>query len=216
MSDNPIDKLLQETLARHPQLDSAVPAIQAAYELLHQCFSASKKLLVGGNGGSAADAEHIVAELMNRFAFHRQLSEQVKNRLTEAGLSEDLTANLQPSLRAISLGSQTALTTAIANDLGYPLVYAQQVLGYGDEGDVLLAISTSGNSANVVNAAKVAKAQGLRVIALTGSHAGDLGELADLVIAVDSSVTSEIQELHLPVYHLLCKMLELAFFSKVG
>jgi len=208
------EELIQSTLNKYSKLQVCETGIKQAYEQLHSCFSNGHKLLVCGNGGSASDAEHIVTELVNRFAFKRELDTKTIDRLIKAGLSEDLAGVLQPGLKALSLGSNTALNTAIANDLGYPLVYAQQVLAYGEPGDILLAISTSGNSHNVLNAIKVAKAKDMGTIGLTGSGDGELDKLVNLVIKVDSSLTSEIQELHLPVYHLLCKMLELSFFKK--
>ncbi len=216
MTGKNYEEIVEDTLATHPRLLSSKTTIVAAYKQLHSCFSTGNKLMVCGNGGSAADAEHIVTELVNRFAFKRQLSEKDRNSLLIAGLSESLANRLQPGLNAISLGSNSALNSAIANDLGYPLVYAQQVMSYGKSGDVLFAISTSGNSENVINAIKVAKAQGIYTIGLTGNTNNAMVEIVDLAIQVDSAVTADIQELHLPVYHLLCRLLEQDFFERAG
>ncbi len=214
MSEKVLKDIFDETVARHPLLAKAGDDIFSAFELLKRTFLNSNKLLVCGNGGSAADSEHIVAELMNRFAFKRALPESTKMTLRVQSGSSKIEEKLQPSLRAISLTSQTALTTAIANDLGAELIFAQQVMGYGDAGDVLLAISTSGNSENVINAIRTAKALNMKTIVLTGSEGGLMESMADVTIKVDASITSEIQELHLPVYHTLCRMLEETFFEK--
>lgn len=210
-----IEHILQNTLNRYPLLYSAEKNIKNAYVVLATCYINSRKLLICGNGGSAADAEHIVGELMKSFAYPRKLSNDVKEKLMT--VSEDAGAylgqKLQPALRAIALTSHPALSTAFANDVDPSLVFAQQVLGYGDKNDVLLGISTSGNSANVVHAAITAKALGLKVIGLTGKTGGQLKDYCDVAICVDQTDTAEIQELHLPVYHTLCKMLELEFFG---
>lgn len=215
MSGKIYEEHLAETLSRYPSLEQSKTDILSAFHALKSSFQNGRKLLVCGNGGSAADSDHIVGELMNRFAFERALPKHLKEALSsgEAALSDAVIQKLQPSLRAISLCSQPALATAISNDLGYDLVYAQQVLGYGDDGDVLLAISTSGNSDNVVCAVKVAKAKGLKTIALTGSDGGSLKALCDISICVPRESTAQIQELHMPVYHTLCRMLEADFFS---
>ena len=216
MTGNNYEILVDNAMAAHPRLLSVRSAIVTAYVQLQSCFGAGNKLMVCGNGGSAADAEHMVTELVNRFAFKRQLPKKDKDSLMKAGLTEDFADKLQPGLNAIALGSNSALNSAIANDLGYPLVYAQQVLSYGRVGDTLFAISTSGNSENVINAIKVAKARGIYTIGLTGNTKSSLAGLVDLAIQVDSSVTADIQELHLPVYHLLCRMLEQSFFEEAN
>lgn len=216
MSEKVIKDFIDETVSRYPLLANARNDIMNAFELLKLTFLSSHKLLVCGNGGSAADCEHIVAELMNRFAFKRVLADSTRDTLKAQAGDSAIETLLQPSLRAISLTSQTALTTAIANDLGAELVFAQQVLGYGDENDVLLAISTSGNSPNVINAIRTAKALKMKTIILTGNKLGPMDSMADVLIKVEASITSEIQELHLPVYHTLCRMLEETFFDKEG
>jgi|GEM_PF-561661 len=191
------------------------PEIDAAFALLRDAVAAGGKILTCGNGGSAADAEHIVAELMKGFALPRPLtSDQVATLVAacpENGAA--LAARLQRAIPAVSLVSQTALISAIANDTDADLIFAQQVIGLGRPGDVLLALSTSGKSRNVIAAAKVARAFGLKVVALTGADGGALAPLADVAIRVPASRVPAIQELHLPVYHELCARLEEACFG---
>ena len=167
-----------------------------------------------GNGGSASDSEHIVGELMKEFSIRRPLDQQMKTKLLEAGDEDGMLAqNLQGALPAITLTENCALSTAYANDAVPILNFAQQVYGYGTENDVLLGISTSGNSQNVVYAIKTAKAKGMHVIGLTGKSGGCMRELCDVAICVPETETYRIQELHLPVYHCLCLMIEEEFFG---
>ena len=187
--------------------------MRAAFALLRGAFAGGNKLLVCGNGGSAADSEHIVAELMKGFLKRRPIPAGDAAKLDAFG-GKELGPRLQGALAAISLPSQMSLLTAVANDGDYDLTFAQQVYGLGRGGDVLLAISTSGKSANVCNAVTVAKAFGLKSIALTGKTGGDLASLADVAIKVPSDNVAEIQELHLPVYHWLSTELEAAFFAE--
>ncbi len=206
---------LDELIFRHPALESCREDIFAAAKTLLDCFSAGGKLITCGNGGSAADAEHIVGELMKGFLKKRPLSEKLQGKLKDA-FPEDadyLSRNLQSPLSALSLVNQVALGTAFANDQAADLVFAQQVLGIGRENDVLLAISTSGNSKNVIYAVKTARVLGLRTIALTGRSGGKLKGLADITIAVPEDETYKIQEFHLPVYHALCIAAEEEFFT---
>ena len=207
---------LELLIQRYPVLESCVADIQAAFEFLKASYEKQGKLLVCGNGGSAADAEHIVGELMKGFKNPRKLSETaavaLQNVDTEMG--EVLAQNLQGALPAIALGGHVALSTAYMNDCAPLLCFAQQVNGFGEVGDVLLGISTSGNSKNVLYAAVTAKAKGLRVIGLTGAKESKLSAMADVCIRVPQTETYMIQELHLPVYHCLCLMLEDYFFIK--
>lgn len=196
-------------IERYPILSVSKEDIMNAFIILKECFSQHKKLLCCGNGGSAADAEHIVGELMKGFILPRQLNENLKNKIDD----EELTNVLQCGLPAISLVSHTALMTAFANDQLPEASFAQQVLGYGQEGDILLCISTSGNSQNCVYAAKVAKALGLKVISLTGKKESKLSLLSDVTIHAPLTETYQIQELHLPIYHTLCLMLENEFYG---
>ncbi len=208
-------KALNLLLERYPALEACRADIFAAAETICDAYRAGKKLILCGNGGSAADAEHIVGELMKGFLKKRPVSEETRARL-KAAFPEDadyLADNLQGALPAVSLVNQIALGTAFANDQAADLVFAQQVLGLGQAGDVLIAISTSGNSKNVVYAVKMAKVCGVRTIALTGRSGGKLKALADVTIAVPDDETYRIQELHLPVYHALCIAAEEEFFE---
>lgn len=204
---------LPSFLERYPVLRPCEAQLQAAFALLASAFRNGNKLLVCGNGGSAADSDHIVGELMKSFLKRRPLPAEHVAALEQAD-GKALAERLQGSLPAISLPSQMSLLTATANDGDYDLTFAQQVYGLGRQGDALLAISTSGNSRNVCNAAIVAKAFGLKSIALTGENGGELATLAEVAIKVPSDNVAEIQELHLPVYHWLSTELEAAFFPE--
>ena len=179
------------------------------------CYERKKKLLVCGNGGSAADAEHIVGEMMKGFCLPRRLSDTDKAKLVPvAGHDADLLGTkLQYGLAALSLVSHSALITATANDQDGQLIFAQQVWGLGQAGDILLAISTSGNSQNVLLAAKTAQAKNMLVIGLTGANGGKLAGLCDITISVPSDNVAQIQEMHLPIYHHICASVEAHFFS---
>ena len=179
------------------------------------CYEREGKLLVCGNGGSAADAEHIVGEMMKGFCLPRRLSDTDKAKLASvAGDDADLLGTkLQYGLAALSLVSHMALITATSNDQDGQLIFAQQVWGIGQAGDILLAISTSGNSQNIVLAARTARAKNMLVVGLTGSNGGKLAENCDIAIKVPSSSVAEIQEMHLPIYHHICASVEAHFFS---
>lgn len=209
-------EIFEELFVRYPVLETNREDILKAYEVLEACYQKGGKLLVAGNGGSCADAEHIVGELMKGFKKHRPLSGELQKRLalenTEHG--EKLARSLQGSLRAIALDGHPGLSTAFANDVDADMIFAQQVCGYGDQGDVFLGISTSGNSKNVDYAVTIARAKGLSVIGLTGKDGGKLGKRADVAIIVPEPETFKIQELHLPIYHALCLMLEEGFFDE--
>ena len=200
---------------RYPKLIVCREDIIRAYELLEMAYSSGRKLLVSGNGGSASDSEHIVGELMKEFKLKRKVYRQQADALKQidSELGQILADNLQGALPAISLTGHSSLTTAFMNDAMPELVFAQQVNGYGKSGDVYLGISTSGNSKNVLYAAVNAKAKGLKVIGLTGEKESKLMKYADVCIRVPESETYKIQELHLPVYHCLCLMLEDKFFG---
>ena len=210
-----MEEHLNRLIDRYPKLIVCREDIWRAYELLEEAYSSDRKLLVSGNGGSASDSEHIVGELMKEFKLKRKVYGQQAAALKEidAELGQTLADNLQGALPAISLTGHSALQTAFMNDAEPELVFAQQVNGYGKPGDVYLGISTSGNSKNVVYAAITAKAKGLKVIGLTGSRESKLSKLADVCIRVPETETYKIQELHLPVYHCLCLMLEERFFG---
>ena len=200
---------------RYPVLEPVKEAIFQAYCLLEKCYEGGGKLLIGGNGGSSADSEHIVGELMKGFCKKRQVPEDFAGKLMEADKERGkyLAEKLQQGLPAIALTGHTALSTAYLNDVDGLLTIAQQLYGYGKKGDVFLGISTSGNSENILYAAAAARAMEMPVIALTGKDGGRLAEAADVAIIVPEQETYRIQELHLPVYHALCLMLEERFFG---
>jgi len=202
----------RELLARSPSLAVSAADLDAAVDCIRRCFDADGTLLVCGNGGSAADAQHIVGELVKGFLLPRQLPRQLQDALAETWAADGrlLAGNLQCGLRALALTGPATLLTAIGNDQGAELIFAQQVMALGRSGDVLLAISTSGNAQNVVLAAKTARTLGLSVVALTGAAGGQLRAVADICISAPASVTHEVQEWHVPVYHCLCAMLEVA------
>lgn len=202
-------------IKRYPCLNVCKDDIIAAYNILAEAYSSDKKLLVAGNGGSASDSEHIVGELMKEFKLKRKIySDQVDRlRQIDEEMGTILAEHLQGALPAISLVGEPSLTTAFMNDAVPVLVFAQQVNGLGKAGDVFLAISTSGNSQNVLYAAVAAKSKGLKVIGLTGAKENKLMRYADVCIRVPETETYKIQELHIPVYHCLCLMLEDRFFG---
>lgn len=210
-----IKSILDELITRYPVLESSKGDIAAAYELIKAAYDKGGKLLIAGNGGSASDSEHIVGELMKGFTRRRPMGEDFKLKLMQADseLGSELGAKLQGALPAIALTGHNALSTAYANDVDGSFTFAQQLYGYGSEGDVFLGISTSGNSRNILAAAAVAKAKGIKTIGLTGGTGGKLKEAADCAIVVPVSETYKIQELHLPVYHALCRMLEETYFA---
>jgi D-sedoheptulose 7-phosphate isomerase len=207
--------ILNDLLKRYPQLVVVEKEILKAGEALIDCYKNSGKVLTCGNGGSCSDSDHIVGELMKGFEHKRPVDEQFKNRLLEIDneRGQFLSEKLQVGLPAISLTTQSALITAVANDNDASVIFAQQVVGYGNPGDVLIAISSSGNSQNVVDAILVAKAKGLSVIGLTGEAGGKMKLLCDILINVPGKRTASVQEYHLPVYHALCVMVETHFFG---
>lgn len=210
-----MEEHLNHLIDRYPKLIVCKEDIMRAYEILEAAYQNGRKLLVCGNGGSASDSEHIVGELMKEFKLKRKVYGNQAAALKEIDpeLGQVLADNLQGALPAISLTGHSALQTAYMNDAVPELVFAQQVNGYGKPGDVFLGISTSGNSKNVLYAAVNAKAKGLKVIGLTGAKENKLMKFADVCIRVPETETYKIQELHLPVYHCLCLMLEQKFFG---
>jgi D-sedoheptulose 7-phosphate isomerase len=214
--DNRLMKHIDLLVERYPSLESAKNDIVAAYLLLEESYENGGKLLVAGNGGSAADAEHIVGELMKGFKLSRKPETDFAERLVAENqeLGSVLAENLQGALPAIALDGHPALSTAYMNDCEPLLCFAQQVNGYGKSGDVFLGISTSGNSKNVLYAATTAHAKGMKVIGLTGAKDSKLRDMSDVCIKAPQTETYMIQELHLPIYHCLCLMLENKFFSE--
>lgn len=209
-------KSLNQLFLRYSALESCRVDIEAACQAVIHSYKQDGKLLVCGNGGSAADADHIVGELMKSFEKKRPLDKKIQKTLTAEDPERGtyIAGKLQQGLPAISLNAQAALLSAVANDIDASLVYAQQVAGYGKTGDVLVAISTSGNSRNVLDAAITAKAMGLTVIGLTGQIGGKLKQYCDVTICVPATRTAEVQEYHLPVYHAICLVVEEEFFEE--
>lgn len=207
-----IDNLIE----RYPSLSVCRSDIEAAADAMTGSFAAGGKLLVAGNGGSCADSDHITGELLKSFVKKRRPPEEFLTALrsVDPDTGEYLADKLQGSLPAIALTNNTALMTASLNDVDGNVMFAQQVNGYGKEGDVFLGISTSGNSKDIIYAAAVAKAKGLVTIALTGKDGGKLKNIAGINIIVPQSETFMIQELHLPVYHALCLEVEEYFWKE--
>ena len=207
--------MLNELLTRYPSLNECNDAIVNADKAIIDTYENGGKLLVCGNGGSCADSEHIVGELMKGFLSMRPLDEDYKNELKAANpeLDDEMLSRLQGALPAISLTGHPGLSSAFLNDVDPSLIFAQQLFGLGNCGDVFIGITTSGNSGNVVKAAQLAKALGLTVIGLTGQKGGKLKEIADVCVCVPETETFKVQELHLPVYHYLCASAEKHFFG---
>lgn len=206
---------MDDFLKRYPILSATATEIRQATTMLVQGFRTGNKLLLCGNGGSCADCEHIAGELMKGFLLRRTLSTEQKQRMKQLcpQLEENYLDRLQQAVPAIALPSFTALNTATCNDVDPELVFAQALMGLGKKDDLLLCISTSGNSTNVVAAALVAKALGLKVIGLTGQMGGRLRDICDVCICVPAMETVPVQELHLPVYHYLCAQIEAQLFA---
>lgn len=197
---------MNELSERYPQLKECEKDIENALGIMIDTYKKGGKILVCGNGGSASDSEHIVGELMKGFV--------KKRKVCDERIPSEMRENLQGSLPAISLPSQSAILSAFINDVDPDMMYAQLVYGYANENDLLIGISTSGNSKNVVNAVKVAKAVGIKTISLTGMRDSKMSELSDVTVKVPEVETYKIQELHLPVYHYLCAKTEEYFFSE--
>ena len=205
--------ILNELSIRHPSLSVVEQDVQAVYEILHEAFANGKTLYLCGNGGSSADCEHIAGELLKSFKKYRPLPSELSDKLSKYGeVGEELKNGLDGGLPAVSLCGHFAFSTAYQNDKDPMFVFAQQVNVWGKAGDVLLTLSTSGNSRNCVYAALVAKAKGMKVVFLGGGTGGKLKSLADASVVVPEKETFKVQELHLPVYHCLCAMLEEEFY----
>ena len=206
---------IKELTARYPGLADCAAEIEKAADLIIDCYKNGHTRYTCGNGGSAADSDHIVGELMKGFLKKRPVNADFRAKLAEAypEQADFLADNLQGGLPAVSLHSQSALLTAFANDVDASMMYAQNIFALGRPGDILIAISTSGNSKNVVNAARIAKMIGVKVIALTGAKPCALDALADCIVHVGDTETYRVQELHLPVYHWLCARVEEEFYK---
>jgi D-sedoheptulose 7-phosphate isomerase len=206
---------LEELIHRYPQLEDICDKINEAAERLIRCYQNGNKVLICGNGGSSSDSDHIAGELLKGFEQKRPLDDSMRSSLLSASGERGpyLAEKLQSGLPAISLSAHTGLITAVANDTDATLIYAQQVMGFGDPGDVLIGISTSGNAQSVLDAAITARAKGMTIIGMTGETGGKLKSLCDILLNVPEKRTSFVQELHLPVYHSLCLMIEYHFFG---
>ena len=211
-----LNEHINRLLLRYPVLNEVKREIVDSYMMMEECYRHDGKLLIAGNGGSAADAEHIAGELMKRFRLPRPVPAEFAKKLRDIDplRGKELAANLECGLMAIPLVAHEALSTAYINDVDGLGVYAQQLYGFGRPGDVFLGISTSGNSKNVLYAAITARALGIKVIGLTGNGGGELAKIADVCVKAPASETYMIQELHLPIYHCWCMMLEEMFFGK--
>ncbi|MBE7047134.1 MAG: SIS domain-containing protein [Ruminococcaceae bacterium] len=197
--------IMNNFIERYPALKSIENKIQNALKLIIDVYENGGKVLVCGNGGSAADSEHIVGELMKGFMLKREVADE--------RIPEDLRCKLQGALPAISLPSQSAILSAYINDVDPEMMYAQLVYGYANDNDLVVGISTSGNSKNIVNALRVANSVGAKTLALTGISGGVMAEIADILIDVPEYETYKVQEYHLPVYHYLCSEVEKHFFK---
>lgn len=203
-------------IERFSKLKPLLDPIYKAAGIIIDCYSSGGKVLLCGNGGSSSDADHTAGELMKSFEIKRPLDISLRQRLEDLAGSrgKSLGTKLEHALPAISLSSQHALNTAIANDIGFDMVFAQQIIGYGNPGDTLVAMSTSGNSPNVINACITAKALNMSVIGLTGEKGGKMKPFCDILINVPETGTAAVQELHRPVLHTLCRLTENHFYEK--
>ena len=205
---------MRELYQRYPQLEEIQQEIEKAADLLIAAAKKGKVILVAGNGGSAADSEHIVGELMKSFIAHRPVDRPIAEALIDADQEHGsyLAMKLQSPIKAIALPTHTSLSTAFANDVDPHLTFAQLTLGWGEEGGIFWGLSTSGNAKNVNLAASVAKAKGMKILAFTNSDGGELAKKADIAIKVPEKETYKVQELHLPIYHYLCIRIEEELF----
>lgn len=215
MVEKRLEKHIDLLIERYPKLKQVKNEIIEGYLVMEECYLKGNKLLIAGNGGSATDSEHIAGELMKRFKIPRTVGSEFANKLVDIDSirGKKLANELENTLTAIPLVAHEALSTAYINDVDGLGVFAQQLYGFGKKGDVFLAISTSGNSKNIMYATVVARAMGIKVVGLTGLCGGELAEVADVAVKVPEIETYMIQELHLPVYHCWCLMLEDKFFG---
>ncbi|MBD0776797.1 SIS domain-containing protein [Maribacter sp. ANRC-HE7] len=209
-----IEDIVQDLIQRYPALETCKESVIQAGETWVECYRNEGKLLICGNGGSASDSDHIVGELMKSFSKKRPVTNEFKKNILESSGERGaiLASKLERGLPAISLNAHGGLVSAISNDIGGDFIFAQQVLGYGRKNDVLLAISTSGNSVNVLDACITAKALGMKVVGLLGETGGKIKSLCDVAVCVPVTNTAAVQEYHLPIYHALCIMVEETFF----
>lgn len=208
------EEIVENLVKRYPPLEACQEQIKKASTLIIESYKNSGQLLICGNGGSCSDSDHIVGELMKSFSKKRPLQLELKESLETVDKERGsiLAEKLENGLAAISLNAHSALVSAVLNDIGGDFIFAQQLIGYGRKNDVLLAISTSGNSQNIVDACITAKAKGIKVIGLVGESGGTMKKYCDVAICVPSKYTADVQEFHLPIYHALCIMVEETFF----
>jgi len=209
-------KIIDNLIERYPSLDICKQDILLSVEMLINCYQNKNKLLICGNGGSASDSQHIVGELMKSFRLKRkipiEIQEQIEDNFPQS--SQYYIENLEEPLTAISLVGETSLITAYSNDKAPDLIFAQQVYGLSNAGDILLAISTSGNSKNVLYACEIAQIKGMKIIGLTGQSGGKMNNICDILIKTPEIETYKIQEYHLPIYHAICLAIEEEFFGE--
>lgn len=211
----PGTKAIIDTYCRkNAALEAVREELTVCVELLVECFQNGGKLLICGNGGSCADADHIVGELVKAFRLKRPLEPALLEALQKQGeQGRVLAERLQSGLPVINLGAHAALTSAMQNDVGGQYAFAQQVVSYGRKGDVLMGISTSGNSANVRYAGAAAKARGMKTVGLTGRDGGWMGREFDLVLRAAADSTEDVQDLHSVMYHAICAAVEYQFWG---
>lgn len=205
-----MNKFIDDLILRYSNLAICSKNLEESFEILKDSAISKNKILICGNGGSSSDSDHIVGELMKSFVKKRPLKDDFKKSIFDISpeYATSLSNKLEDSVAAINLSQHSSLNTAFANDVEPSMIFAQQIVGYGNIGDSLICISSSGNSKNVVLAAITAKAKGLKVIGLTGKNIGELDKYCDVIIKVPEIETYKIQELHLPIYHTLCLMIE--------
>ncbi|WIH84036.1 SIS domain-containing protein [Brachyspira pilosicoli] len=201
-------------IERFKELEPIKGNIDSAIESIISCYKNGNKVLIAGNGGSACDSEHIAGELLKSFVKKRPIKEEIRKELLSMEDGEYIADNLEAPLRAIALTSHMGLSTAYLNDRDPYLIFAQQLLGFGDKGDVFIAISTSGNAKNIIHACKVAKAMGIKIISFTNNHGGKLAEMADIAIKAPAKETYIAQEYHEAIYHEICIRVEEYFFKE--
>lgn len=209
--------MINKLLERYPRLKDTMPNIELAIKAIIETYKNNGKVLLAGNGGSASDCEHMAGELMKSFVRKRKIDKTLTNKLIEIDPQngEYIANTLERPLKAVALTSHPSLTTAYSNDRDPYLVFAQQLLGFGNSGDVFIGFSTSGNSKNILYTTTLAKAMGITIIAMTGENGGKLALESDIVIKAPSNETYRIQEYHLPIYHAICMEVEKYFFTEI-
>ena len=206
--------MIEQLIKRFPELDPMKKTIENVIDEIIKCYEKGGKVLIAGNGGSACDSEHIAGELLKSFLKKRPIKEEIRKELLKIEDGEYIADNLESPLRAVALTSHLGLSSAYLNDKEPYLVFAQQLLGFGDRGDIFIAISTSGNAKNIIYASKLAKAMGIKVVSLTNENGGKLAEMADIAIKAPAKETHIAQEYHEAIYHEICIRVEEHFFKE--